>query len=73
MQEFYGAAAGRSWLTLVKQSSHTEFLNAGPILNKAIAAFCGAVGGNSYQVIFQIELLYITLHFITFGFFQLFS
>lgn len=50
MQEFFDAAAAKSWLTVVSQSSHTEFLNAGFILNRAFAALCGARGSNSFQV-----------------------
>ncbi|KAK9909925.1 hypothetical protein WJX75_009568 [Coccomyxa subellipsoidea] len=48
-ENFYGAAASKSWLTLVAQSSHTEFLNAGFILNRAFAVLCGARGKNSFQ------------------------
>ena len=50
MQDFYGASAGKSWLTVVNRSSHTEFLDAGPILNRVIAGLCGARGRNSFQV-----------------------
>ena len=50
MQDFYGASAGKSWLTVVNRSSHTEFLDAGPILNRIIAGLCGASGHNSFQV-----------------------
>ena len=50
-QDFYGASAGKSWLTVVNQSSHTEFLNAGPILNRIIAGLCGTRGRNSFQVL----------------------
>ena len=49
MQEFWGAAAGGSLLTVARQSSHTGFLNAGPLLNRVIAALCGCRGRNSPQ------------------------
>jgi hypothetical protein len=58
VQEFYGAVANGSWLTTVEHSSHTEFLNAGPILNRAIAALCGTTGHNSYQVRSQEGLIF---------------
>ncbi|EIE24592.1 hypothetical protein COCSUDRAFT_62023 [Coccomyxa subellipsoidea C-169] len=48
-EEFNGAAPAKSWLTLVAQSSHTEFLNAGFILNRAFALLCGNRGSNSFQ------------------------
>ena len=50
MQDFYGVSAGKSWLTVVNRSSHTEFLDAGPVLNRIIAGLCGASGRNSFQV-----------------------
>lgn len=49
VQEFWGAAALGSWLTVARQSSHTGFLNAGPLLNRVIAALCGCRGRNSPQ------------------------
>ena len=49
-QEFWGVVPGKSWLTVVRRSSHTEFLNAGRLLNLAIAALCGCKGRNSFQV-----------------------
>ncbi|CAL8467607.1 g7145 [Coccomyxa elongata] len=48
-KEFFSAAAAKSWLTVVAQSSHTEFLNAGCLLNRAFALLCGARGRNSFQ------------------------
>lgn len=51
MQDFYVASAGKSWLTVVNSSSHTEFLDAGGFLNRVIAGLCGKSGRNSFQVI----------------------
>ena len=51
MQDFYAASAGKSWLTVVNSSSHTEFLDAGGFLNRVIAGLCGKSGRNTFQVI----------------------
>lgn len=57
MQDFYGASAGKSWLTVVNCSSHTEFLDAGAILDKIIAGLCGTRGSNSFQVLSACHIL----------------
>jgi hypothetical protein len=54
VQEFWGAAAGGSWLTVARHSSHTEFFNAGRLLNRVIAALCGCQGRNSPQASLSI-------------------
>ena len=51
MQDFYAASAGKSWLTVVNSSSHTEFLDAGGFVNRIIAGLCGKSGRNTFQVI----------------------
>ncbi|CAK0760866.1 hypothetical protein CVIRNUC_002807 [Coccomyxa viridis] len=48
-KDFYVASAGKSWLTVVNSSSHTEFLDAGGFLNRVIAGLCGKSGRNSFQ------------------------
>ena len=62
MQDFYAASAGKSWLTIVSSSSHTEFLDAGGFLNKIIAGLCGKSGRNSFQVIPARKLCLSGLH-----------
>lgn len=50
-QDFYGAAAGKSWLTIINGSSHMEFMNAGGALNWLFGLLCGQSGPNTFQVL----------------------
>ena len=40
MQEFYRAAAAGSWLAVVKEAGHQQFMDAGWALNKGFDWLC---------------------------------